>query len=163
MEDSGSAGARCPVRPSQRRRLSTGSFTFIQLRKRGIGTVASSPEKVTMRQPAVAQPVAAQPVVAAAAEEAVPADERPFSYDDAVALLKGSTGSFIAGYISLLVSIATLVVNLKQIDNDGSAAAAEEESLRGEYVACAAAFATGQVIPLVRAALLAMSAACTVL
>ena len=116
-----------------------------------------------MRQPAVARPVAAQPVVAAAAEEAVPADERPFSYDDAVALLKGSTGSHIAGYISLLVSIATLVVNLKQIDNDGSAAAAEEESLRGEYVACAAAFATGQVIPLVRAALLAMSAACTVL
>ena len=104
-----------------------------------------------MHQPA---PVVAQPVQP---HEAVPADERDFSHDDAVALLKGSTGSHVAGYISLLISIATLIINLKQIDNDtdGSAAAAEEatsgeESLRGEYVACAAAFATGQVIPLAK-------------
>ena len=85
------------------------------------------------------------------AEEALPlaADAQPFTYADAVALLKGSAASHIAGYISVAAAIATLTLNL-HILRHGEEDSSDTREARILLVACAATFATGQVIPLAK-------------
>ena len=86
------------------------------------------------------------------AEEALPlaADAQPFTYADAVALLKGSAASHIAGYISVAAAIATLTLNLQLLDHGEEDTSSDTREARIFNVACAATFATGQVIPLAK-------------
>ena len=84
------------------------------------------------------------------AEEALPLDEQAFSYVDAVALLKGSAASHIAGYISVAAAIATLTLNLQLLDHGEEDTSSDTREARIFNVACAATFATGQVIPLAK-------------
>ena len=89
------------------------------------------------------------------AEEALPlaadaADAQPFTYADAVALLKGSAASHIAGYISVAAAIATLTLNLQLLDHGEEDTSSDTREARILLVACAATFATGQVIPLAK-------------
>ena len=85
------------------------------------------------------------------AEEALPlaADAQPFTYADAVALLKGSCASHLVGYISVAAAAATLTLNLHVLRH-GEEAGSEVREARIFGVACAATFATGQVIPLAK-------------
>ena len=84
------------------------------------------------------------------AEEALPLDEQAFSHADAVALLKGSAASHIAGYISVAAAIATLTLNLQLLDHGEEDTSSDTREARIFNVACAATFATGQVIPLAK-------------
>ena len=64
---------------------------------------------------------------------------QPFTFDEAVALLKGSTSAHCAGYISFAVSIVTLVINLSLlVDDDSSQAGPTCECIKDGtlYVAC---------------------------
>ena len=87
------------------------------------------------------------------AEEALPLaadDAQPFTYADAVAQLKGSCASHLVGYISVAAAIATLTLNL-HILRHGEEDSSDTREARIFGVACAATFATGQVIPLAKA------------
>ena len=74
------------------------------------------------------------------AEEALPlaADAQPFSYADAVALLKGSAASHIAGYISVAAAIATLTLNLQLLDHGEEDTSSDTREARVFNVACGA-------------------------
>ena len=80
-------------------------------------------------------------VIAASVPEAVPAADKQFTLEEAIALLKGSTSAQIAGYISLAVSIVTLYSILRLIGDDsasepGSTCIGDFLASQKRYVAC---------------------------
>eukprot|EP01050_Picozoa_sp_SAG11_P020050 SAG11_NODE_3310_length_2531_cov_4.143092_1_plen_427_part_00 len=95
------------------------------------GYRSASPARVQQPQSVMAVPAVAVPADAvlatpapapgpepAPAAGAAPGGNKQFTQSEAEELLKGSTGGHIAGYVSFIVSIATLVLNLHLMDSD---------------------------------------------